>query len=45
MSKSGKGRKQTAEQVAKRTESRKQTIIKKYGSMDDFYKERNKSYS
>jgi hypothetical protein len=38
MSASGKGRKQTAEQIAKRAASRKAGIIKTYGSMDAFYK-------
>lgn len=37
ISASGKGRKQTPEQIAKRTESRKNNIIKKYGSMEAFY--------
>ena len=41
MSASGKGRKQTQEQIAKRSESRKQTIIKKYGSVEKFYAEIN----
>ena len=43
MSSSGKGRKQTAEQIAKRALSRKVNIIKKYGSMEKFYKEIHKT--
>jgi len=42
MSSSGKGRKQTPEQIAKRAESRRATIIKKYGSMEAFYEARSK---
>ena len=38
MSVSGKGRKQTPEQIAKRSASRRANIVKTYGSMDAFYK-------
>ena len=40
MSASGKGRKQTPEQIAKRAASRRSNIVKTYGSMDAFYKKR-----
>ncbi len=39
MSASGKGRKQTPKQIAKRAETRRATIIEKYGSMEAFYQQ------